>query len=231
MGREAANAFYTLANSLASLANASAQQAPGVEENEIVKSGVTPQQLMVLAQTVHNFGHQASAFPDPDSIGALSDRVNAKPGAFPLNVVVDQFGPLPADSYHISEIVEMGRLAQLPAAISSQEERERYLRHPLVVQGLPSNFFVQLAANEQSVVESVTFGDIARSLMDEEPGVFGTPEMREAFRGNDSPPFGNSFPPGGAPDISFSPDGPPDPGSPPDVVDTGFRPDDDNDKN
>lgn len=190
MGREAAATFFSLASSLAALANAAVQGLPGVEENDLLKAGITPEQLMVLANTVHGFGHQATMFPDADSVGALSDRINARNGEFPLNVVVDQYGPLPENSYHMSELVEMARLAQLPAALSTPEERDRYLRHPLVRQGLPSGIFIQIAANEQSVAESVAFSDIARSLMDEQPDVFGTPAMREAFQDTHTPPFG-----------------------------------------
>ena len=52
------------------------------------------------------------------------------------------------------------------------------------------DIFIQLAANEKSVAESVAFSDIARSLMDEQPDVFGTPAMREAFQDTHTPPFG-----------------------------------------
>lgn len=195
MGREAAAAFFNLANSFAALANATVQGVPGVQENELVKAGITPEQLMVLASMVHGFGHQATMFPDADSIGALSDRVNARPSDFPLNVVVDEYGPLRENSYHMSELVEMGRLALLPAALSTPEERERFLHHPLVRQGVPSGFFVQIAANEQSVAETVAFSDIARTLMKEQPDIFGTPEMRESFQDARTPPFGMPSPP------------------------------------
>ncbi len=188
MGREAAVALFSLADSFAALANAKVQQAEGVDEHPLLQAGISPEQLMALASAVHGFGHQASMFPDADSVGALSDRINSKQGEYPLNIVVDQgqVGPLPENAYLMSEMVEMGRLAQLPAALSTPEERERYLTHPLVRQGLPSFIFVQLAAREQTFVENAAFEDITRSLMDDDPSVFGSPAERDAAQ---NPPF------------------------------------------
>jgi hypothetical protein len=190
MGREAGVTLFNVADNFAGLAQAAAAGAEGVDQNPLIQAGITPEQLLVLANVVHGFGHQATMFPDPDTLGALSDRVNSKPGAYPLNIVIDQPEPPQENTYMLTEMVEMGRLAQLPILLSTQEQKDRFTSHPLVQQGLPSFVFIQVAAQEKTFIENAEFSDIARSLMEDEPGVFGTPEMREESQSTATPPFG-----------------------------------------
>lgn len=192
MGRDAGQALFNAAENFGAMAQAFAQKVPGIEQHPLFQVGMTPEQLGMVANLLHNFGHMASQYPEPDALGALSDRVNAKQGEYPLKIVVE---PTPEDEmtgteYLLEDMKEMGRLAQLPAVLATEEQKAKFLSHPLVVQGLPSFVFVNVAANSQTFEENAAFADITRGLIEDEPDVFGTREMREAMQGTMTPPFG-----------------------------------------
>lgn len=197
MGRDAGQALFQAADNFAAMAQAFAQNTPGIEQHPLFQVGMTPEQLGTVANLLHTFGHMASQYPEADSLGVLSDRVNAKQGEYPLKIVVeaspegDETGP----EYLLEDMKEMGRLARLPALLATEEQKATFLSHPLVQQGLPSFVFVNVADNSQTFEENAAFADITRGLIEDEPDVFGSREMREAMQGTMTPPFGMPTPP------------------------------------
>ena len=176
MSQSSAN-FFTLANTLASAANALAAGEDGIEEHPLVRQGFSSQQLMAVAQFVAQIAQVHSAIPDPDSVGALVDRFAARMGTFPLKVVLDNKDELEEDEHRLAELLELSRVARLPAAVATADELEFYRENTLVVRGIPSMVFFQVAENSQLIGDTVTFNEIATNLMTEDPGVFG-PEPR-----------------------------------------------------
>lgn len=206
MGKETAQALFTAGDNFAGLAQAMAQGVEGVEQHPLAQTGITPEQLMAVANTLHHFGHVSVQFPEPDTLGALSDRVNAKSGEYPLNIVVDEkdMDESPeVPQYLLSDMKRMGELAQLPILLTSQGQKDEFLSHPLVKQGLPSFVFVNVASNSQTFEENAAFADITRGLVEDEPTVFGDKQMREAFQGT---PFGTAPPPTDATDKTEGPE-------------------------
>lgn len=170
---QASGNFFTLANALAAAANALAAGEGGIDEHPLVRQGFSSQQLMAVAQFVAQVAQAHSVLPDSDSVGALVDRFEARAGTFPLRVVLDSKETLEDGEHRLAELLELARVAALPAAVATAEELEFYRENPLVVNGIPSGLFLQMAENRQLIGESCAFNEIATNLMTENPGVFG----------------------------------------------------------
>lgn len=157
-------------------------------EHPLVKAGLDANQLLAVARMVFEVSQVIDSQQQPDSLGALSDRVNMKQGEYPLKVVLEG-GDEPnreENEYSLAEMEEMGRLAELPILLATEEEKATFLSHPLVVQGIPSNAFRGIRDNSSGMKESNEFHNIVSELVKEEPDRFG--EGMEGFDEKPTPP-------------------------------------------
>lgn len=170
-------AFMSLAGELRVMAQAlhekNTEFLEQYSEHPLIKSGLTDEQMMSVARMVFEVSQIIDQQQQPDTLGALSDRVNMKPGEYPLNVVMEGDPDPEKGEYRLSEMAEMGRLAELPILLATQEEKDQFLQHPLVQQGIPSNAFRGIRAESSGIQESFDFQNIVSELIKEDPNRFG----------------------------------------------------------
>lgn len=155
-------------------------------EHPLIKTGLTDEQMLAVARMVFEVSQVIDQQQMPDTLGALSDRVNMKEGEYPLNVVMEGTPDPAKGEYLLADMEEMGRLAELPIALATQEEKDKFLGHKLVQDGIPSNAFRALRAQgpgmKDAMKTSVDFDNIVSELAKEEPDRFG-----QDFPGFDKP--------------------------------------------
>lgn len=169
---QASDAFFALANGMAATAKALSEGDQEVKNHPLIQRGFDAQQLMAIAEFVAQVGHFQTNIPDPDSVGAYVDRFASQSGTH-VKIIINPEKELGEDEYRMDTIEELARLAQLPAAIATDEEIATYREHPLVKKGAPSVVLIQIAAQRQSIDESMTFNNIVNNLQEEDPAVFG----------------------------------------------------------
>lgn len=174
-------AFVNFSGEIKQLAQATHDQATeylaNFSEHPLVKAGLDANQLLAVARMIFEVSQVIDSQQLPDSLGALSDRVHMKAGEYPVKVVLDEKGDIEEDEYPLAEMEEMGRLAELPILLATEAEKTRFLAHPLVQAGIPSNAFralrYQAPGMRESLKESLDFQDIVSELVKEEPEKFG----------------------------------------------------------
>lgn len=174
-------AFVNFSGELRQLAQATHDGAheylANFSEHPLVKAELNAEQLLAVARMIFEVSQVIDAQQLPDTLGALSDRVNMQTGEYPVKVVLDDKEDLEDDEYPLAEMEEMGRLAELPILLATEAEKVRFLGHPLVRAGIPSNAFralkYQAPSMRESLKESMEFQDIVSELVKEEPEKFG----------------------------------------------------------
>lgn len=175
-------AFVNFSGEIRNLAQATHDEAKeylaNFSEHPLVKAGLDANQLLAVARMIYEVSQVIDQQQMPDTLGALSDRVHMKQGEYPVKVVLDETAVNVEEGEHLlSEMEEMGRLAELPILLATEEEKTRFLSHKLVKEGIPSNAFRALRANgpgmKEAMQTSVDFEGIVSELAKEEPDRFG----------------------------------------------------------